>query len=69
MSRTKHGFPYQAGVIDVGAHSTRLDLFEVASGGKITLRELWTLRTKGDDNVKEKSDRRQTYFNRSEREE
>ena len=39
MSRTKHGFPYQAGVIDVGAHSTRLDLFEVASGGKITLLE------------------------------
>ena len=37
MSRTKHGFPYQAGVIDVGAHSTRLDLFEVAYGGKFTL--------------------------------
>ncbi|MBS1368712.1 MAG: HD domain-containing protein [Lentisphaeria bacterium] len=38
MSR-KHGYPYQAGVIDVGAHSTRLDLFEVASGGRITLLE------------------------------
>ena len=38
MSR-RHGYPYQAGVIDVGAHSTRLDLFEVASGGRITLLE------------------------------
>ena len=35
----KNGYPYQAGVIDVGAHSTRLDLFEVASGGRITLLE------------------------------
>ncbi|MBS1453975.1 MAG: hypothetical protein HP002_11400 [Lentisphaeria bacterium] len=42
---------------------------ELPSGGRITLRELWTLRTKGDDNAKEKSDRRQTYFNRSGREE
>ncbi|MDR0932101.1 MAG: HD domain-containing protein [Victivallales bacterium] len=38
----KHVFSYQAGVIDVGAHSTRLDLFEVASGGKITLLESLT---------------------------
>ena len=39
MSKTKRGFPYPAGVIDVGAHSTRLDLFEVAAGGKVTLLE------------------------------
>ncbi len=35
----KRSYPYQAGVIDVGAYSTRLDLFEVAAGGKITLLE------------------------------
>lgn len=39
MSKTKRGYPYQAGVIDVGAHSTRLDIFEVAAGGKVTLLE------------------------------
>ena len=39
MNKVKRGYPYQAGVIDVGAHSTRLDLFEVAAGGKITLLE------------------------------
>ncbi len=31
--------PYQAGVIDVGAHSVRLDLFEVSAGGRIELLE------------------------------
>lgn len=39
MGKAKRGYPYQAGVIDVGAHSTRLDLFEVGAGGKITLLE------------------------------
>ncbi len=40
MKRLKHlSAPFQAGVIDVGAHSVRLDLFEVAGTGKTTLLE------------------------------
>ena len=40
MATAKRGRrPYQAGVIDVGAHSVRLDLFEVASDGRIELLE------------------------------
>ena len=30
---------FQAGVVDVGAHSIRLDIFEVSGGGKIDLLE------------------------------
>jgi len=37
MKRPKR--PFQAGVIDVGAHSVRLDIFEVSKDGSITLLE------------------------------
>ena len=31
--------PYQAGIIDIGSHSVRLEIFEIRSGGRYTLLE------------------------------
>ena len=32
-------FPFQTGVIDVGAHAVRLDVFEVTAAGRVRLLE------------------------------